>query len=192
MLKTVTLAGLILFASGTALAGAESNPLKPLLGERDTTIVLGDAPDSGSGSIFTLDVLKDDPSVLGKGDDRTFDSDLPQYLLDHRRRFEDEDPCLHLGIPYDMCLATIGKEWLERQRAKEGPRCSNNVRPGTVIYTNPPIYNCDDLAEQDEQLRNTIREMVIEILEELRDNGNYREQLDILNGILKQGGKVTN
>jgi len=34
--------------------------------------------------------------------------------------------------------------------------------------------------------------MVIEILEELRDNGNYREQLDILNGILKQEGKVTN
>ena len=166
MLKTVTLAGLILFASGTALAGAESNPLKPLLGERDTTIVLGDAPDSGSGSIFTLDVLKDDPSVLGKGDDRTFDSDLPQYLLDHRRRFE--------------------------ERELEEPRCSDNVRPGTVIYTNPPIYNCDDLAEQDEQLRNTIREMVIEILEELRDNGNYREQLDILNGILKQGGKVTN
>jgi hypothetical protein len=28
---------------------------------------------------------------------------------------KDPDPCLHLAIPYDLCLQTIGKEWLERQ-----------------------------------------------------------------------------
>ena len=152
-LKITAFAGIILFASGTALAGAESNPLKPLLGERDTSIVLGDAPKGETGSIFfTKDVPKGDPSVLGSGngDNITFDSDLPQYLLEHRHRHEEE-------------LA--------------GPRCSDNVRPGTVIYTNPPIYNCDDLAEQDEQLRNTIREMVIEILEELREQGNFQDLL---------------
>ena len=156
-LKIATMASLMFLASASALAKDEVNPLKPLLGERDTTIVLGDAPKSSSSGL--ADILENDV------DNIIFDSDLPQYLLEHRRRHEEE-------------LA--------------GPRCSDNVRPGTVIYTNPPIYNCNDLAEQDEQLRNTIREMVIEILEELRDNGNYREQLDILNGILKQGGKVTN
>ena len=60
----------------------------------------------------------------------------------------DEDPCLHLAIPYDLCLETIGKEWLERQQVKELdlPRCSNNVKPGTVVLTDPPTYNCDDIA----------------------------------------------
>ena len=28
---------------------------------------------------------------------------------------KDPDPCLNLAIPYDICLQTIGKEWLERQ-----------------------------------------------------------------------------
>ena len=60
-------------------------------------------------------------------------------------KFPDEDPCLHLAIPYDFCLDTIGKEWLERQRALAKPRCSNNVKPGTVVLTDPPTYNCKDL-----------------------------------------------
>ena len=28
---------------------------------------------------------------------------------------KDPDPCLNLAIPYDICLQTIGKEWVERQ-----------------------------------------------------------------------------
>ena len=27
-----------------------------------------------------------------------------------KRLMEDPDPCLHLAIPYDFCLKTIGKE----------------------------------------------------------------------------------
>lgn len=148
-LKITAFAGIILFASGTALAGAESNPLKPLLGERDTSIVLGDAPKGETGSIFTKDVPKGDPSVLGSGngDNVTFDSDLPQYLLDYRRR----DSELEL----------------------EGPRCSDNVMPGTVIYTNPPIYNCGDLAKEDEEFKKLIKEIILEILLELKEEGKF-------------------
>lgn len=63
------------------------------------------------------------------------------------RTGEGEDPCLLLAMPYDLCLQTIGKEWLERQRAlhKSTAKCSDLVAPGTVILTDPPTYNCKDL-----------------------------------------------
>lgn len=58
---------------------------------------------------------------------------------------EGEDPCLHLAIPYDFCLDTIGKAWWDKQKINHKPRCSNNVVPGTVVLTDPPTYNCKDL-----------------------------------------------
>jgi hypothetical protein len=61
------------------------------------------------------------------------------------RTGEGEDPCFHLAIPYDLCLQTIGKEWWAKQQVLHKPRCSNNVKPGTVVLTDPPTYNCKDL-----------------------------------------------
>ena len=65
-----------------------------------------------------------------------------------KRTGEGEDPCLLLAIPYDLCLETIGKEWLKKQREKGKIRCSHNVKPGTVVLTDPPTYNCDDLERE--------------------------------------------
>ena len=89
------------------------------------------------------------------------------------RTGEGEDPCLHLAIPYDMCLQTIGKEWWAKQQAKSKPRCSNNVKPGTVVLTDPPTYNCDDInRETQEQIR--IRELERRISELERHIHNLR------------------
>ena len=145
-LKIATIASLIFLASGSALA-EDANPLKPILGEKDSSVVLGDQKE---GNFFTKDVPKDDPCVLGKCDGNEDWHNLPQYLLDYRRRHEAEST--------------------ER-------RCSDNVRPGTVIFTNPPIYNCDDLAREEDELKETIRAIVIEILEELTEQGNFQDLL---------------
>ena len=84
-----------------------------------------------------------------------------------------EDPCLHLAIPYDLCLQTIGKEWWEKQQALQKPRCSHNVKPGTVVLTDPPTYNCDDLKQEtQEQIR--IRELEKRISELERHIHNLR------------------
>ena len=41
---------------------------------------------------------------------------------------KDPDPCLNLAIPYDLCLQTIGKEWLERQRKNAPPSLEERIR----------------------------------------------------------------
>ena len=45
-----------------------------------------------------------------------------------KRQMEDPDPCLHLAIPYDFCLQTIGKEWLERQRKNAPPTLESRIK----------------------------------------------------------------
>ena len=41
---------------------------------------------------------------------------------------KDPDPCLNLAIPYDLCLQTIGKEWLERQKKNAPPSLEERIR----------------------------------------------------------------
>ena len=41
---------------------------------------------------------------------------------------KDPDPCKNLAIPYDLCLQTIGKEWLERQRKNAPPSLEERIR----------------------------------------------------------------
>ena len=41
---------------------------------------------------------------------------------------EDPDPCLNLAIPYDLCLQTIGKEWLERQKKNAPPTLESRIK----------------------------------------------------------------
>ena len=41
---------------------------------------------------------------------------------------KDPDPCKNLAIPYDVCLQTIGKEWLERQRKNAPPTLESRIK----------------------------------------------------------------
>ena len=41
---------------------------------------------------------------------------------------KDPDPCLNLAIPYDLCLQTIGKEWLERQKKNAPPTLESRIK----------------------------------------------------------------
>ena len=41
---------------------------------------------------------------------------------------KDPDPCLNLAIPYDLCLQTIGKEWMERQRKNAPPTLESRIK----------------------------------------------------------------
>ena len=41
---------------------------------------------------------------------------------------KDPDPCKNLAIPYDFCLQTIGKEWLERQRKNAPPTLESRIK----------------------------------------------------------------
>ena len=45
-----------------------------------------------------------------------------------KRKMEDPDPCLHLAIPYDFCLQTIGKEWWERQVKNAPPTLESRIK----------------------------------------------------------------
>ena len=45
-----------------------------------------------------------------------------------KRQMEDPDPCLHLAIPYDFCLQTIGKEWWERQVKNAPPTLESRIK----------------------------------------------------------------
>ena len=41
---------------------------------------------------------------------------------------DDPDPCIHLAIPYDFCLQTIGKEWWERQVKNAPPSLESRIK----------------------------------------------------------------
>tara|TARA_B100001057_G_scaffold499558_1_gene610706 strand:+ start:2103 stop:2357 length:255 start_codon:yes stop_codon:yes gene_type:complete len=46
----------------------------------------------------------------------------------HEKHDPDPDPCLHLAIPYDFCLQTIGKEWWERQVKNAPPSIESRIK----------------------------------------------------------------
>jgi hypothetical protein len=49
-------------------------------------------------------------------------------VTDYKYIDDDPDPCLNLMIPYDLCLQTIGKEWLERQRKNAKPSLEERIK----------------------------------------------------------------
>ena len=48
------------------------------------------------------------------------------HIVNHEP--EDPDPCLNLAIPYDLCLQTIGKEWMERQIKNAPPTLESRIK----------------------------------------------------------------
>ena len=71
--------------------------------------------------------------------------------------------CDILAMPYELCLKGIGAEEcfkvvepkLPDPKPCEGwtciprkPQCSPNIAPGTVVLTDPPTYNCEDLKKK--------------------------------------------
>lgn len=69
--------------------------------------------------------------------------------------------CDILAMDYELCLKGIGKEECfkpTRPIIEPEPRCSNNVKPGTVIQTFPPIFNCEDLKRR-KSLEQRIKEL---------------------------------
>lgn len=72
--------------------------------------------------------------------------------------------CDILAMPYELCLKGIGaEECFEVVEPKE-PKCSPNVKPGTVIQTDPPIYNCEDVKR-----KNSLKARVKQLEKELKE-----------------------
>ena len=69
--------------------------------------------------------------------------------------------CDILSMPYELCLKGIGREECFKPTKpiiEPEPKCSNNVKPGTVIQTFPPIFNCEDLKRR-KSLEQRIKEL---------------------------------
>ena len=49
-------------------------------------------------------------------------------VTDYKYLDDDPDPCKYLAIPYDLCLRTIGKEWVERQRKNAKPSLEERIK----------------------------------------------------------------
>lgn len=62
-------------------------------------------------------------------------------------------------------------EYFKGVLRRDKPRCSDNVKPGTVVLTNPPTYNCEDLKYKDpatiraEELEKRVKELEEKIKE---------------------------
>ena len=129
-----------------------------------------DDPLATQDQIHKCEELEDFLRIDPKGEEKQIQLKEPLFP---ERNGEGEDPCLNLAIPYDLCLQTIGKEWWEKQKAKQKARCSNNVKPGTVVLSDPPTYNCGDLEKETaEQIR--IRELEERLQELERHIRNLR------------------
>ena len=66
--------------------------------------------------------------------------------------------CDILAMDYELCLKGIGREKCFKPIVNKEPKCSNNVKPGTVIQTFPPIFNCEDLKGR-KSLEQRIKEL---------------------------------
>tara|TARA_B100000902_G_C27200597_1_gene858843 strand:+ start:505 stop:843 length:339 start_codon:yes stop_codon:yes gene_type:complete len=71
--------------------------------------------------------------------------------------------CDILAIDYEQCLKGIGAEECFKVVEPKEPRCSPNVKPGTVVQTFPPTYNCEDLKR-----KNSLEARVKELEEKIR------------------------
>ena len=57
--------------------------------------------------------------------------------------------CDILAIDYELCLRGIGREeCFKKVKQPTKKQCSDNVKPGTVVLTDPPTYNCSDLIKK--------------------------------------------
>ena len=65
----------------------------------------------------------------------------------------------------------FGQELLEDPSIISQQRCSNFVQPGKVIMTSPPIYNCQDLKDKLDSEKSRLKDLIREILLELREEG---------------------
>ena len=63
------------------------------------------------------------------------------------------------------------QELLEDPSIISQQRCSNFVQPGKVIMTSPPIYNCQDLKDKLDSEKSRLKDLIREILLELREEG---------------------
>tara|TARA_B100000902_G_scaffold293392_1_gene279928 strand:+ start:213 stop:614 length:402 start_codon:yes stop_codon:yes gene_type:complete len=72
--------------------------------------------------------------------------------------------CDNLAMPYDLCLKGIGAEECFKVVESKELECSNNIKPGTVILTDPPIYNCEDLKK-----KQSIEKRIAEIEAQLKE-----------------------
>lgn len=63
------------------------------------------------------------------------------------------------------------QELLEDPSIISQQRCSNFVQPGEVIMTSPPIYNCQDLKDKLGSEKSRLKDLIREILLELREEG---------------------
>ena len=95
--------------------------------------------------------------------------------------------CDILAMPYELCLKGIGAEECFKVVEPKEPKCSNNVKPGTVVQTNPPTYNCEDLkkkqsiskriAEIEAQLKE-IRKILVTKIDIEKEPSNWKLMLD--------------
>jgi hypothetical protein len=95
--------------------------------------------------------------------------------------------CDILAMPYDLCLKGIGAEECFKVVEPKEPNCSPNVKPGTVVQTNPPTYNCEDLkkkqsiskriAEIEAQLKE-IRKILVTKIDIEKEPSNWKLMLD--------------
>jgi len=56
--------------------------------------------------------------------------------------------CDNLAMPYDLCLKGIGREKCFKPIVKKEPQCSPHIGRGSVVLTDPPTYNCEDLKKK--------------------------------------------
>jgi hypothetical protein len=90
-------------------------------------------------------------------------------------------------MPYDLCLKGIGAEECFKVVEPKEPNCSPNVKPGTVVQTNPPTYNSEDLkkkqsiskriAEIEAQLKE-IRKILVTKIDIEKEPSNWKLMLD--------------
>ena len=86
---------------------------------------------------------------------------------------EEREKCEELWSSDESNFFLIGNSRYERffYEHLPKPRCSNNVKPGTMILTNPPTFNCDDLKYKDpatiraEELEKRVKELEEKIKE---------------------------
>jgi hypothetical protein len=72
--------------------------------------------------------------------------------------------CDILAMPYELCLKGIGAEECFKVKEVKEPKCSPHIAPGSVVLTNPPTYNCEDLKK-----KQSVEKRIAEIEAQLKE-----------------------
>ena len=102
-------------------------------------------------------------------DFKTFDETIETRKVETLcgvNKWEGKDLIFH----QHKCGSNI-QELLEDPSIISQQRCSNFVQPGRVIMTSPPIYNCQDLKDNLNNEKSRLKDLIREILLELREEG---------------------